>query len=513
MHYCIKEGNLFDIRKYDNTINIDVKDFYLLFDKKYIEIIEGIIFKENIFYVTNSFGDVKDSFFDYITNNITSNEFIDCLTSKNIPLYSLFLGIANRYKRQYEYLCSLNEATSITFICNKDNIYNVMCNMHMFKCDIIIDSSSMSLIDYKSSLNNFDFNSLDKFNILVYYQDTNSPISPKKLYEVASFICDMTDGINKYNLSPVEKVMYVYDIVKEREYKESDDDRSKSRDLDKIISGDKIVCVGYSNLFNAILNSLGINAIPLVDFSKKHQRSLVYIKDYKYNIDGIFEFDMTGDSKRNIDYINNYRFFGLNVRIDDRDVFGNVLKNFITDFYKYVNMEDKIDVLEEYADFLNKCEFLFQFAGENFSLFLYNMELDNYIGKENSKILFKKFLKKFRCADIKIRNFIKILYSVRRIEYYNGMLDDFEIDDMFNATIKRYKFLNKEDLKRKGISSFECLLESFLFESELTKVLEKMGREDITLLLDGMEIERDKANLKLVKVLRNRQKQLTEEKK
>ena len=45
---------------------------------------------------------------------------------------------------------------------------------------------------------------------------------------------------------------------------------------------------GFSNLFNAILMSLDIKAMPLISKTANHQRSIVYVNDSKYDIDGIY---------------------------------------------------------------------------------------------------------------------------------------------------------------------------------------------------------------------------------
>ena len=122
-------------------------------------------------------------------------------------------------------------------------------------------------------------------------------------------ICDIYEDIKRTNLSPFEQSIYAYDIVKNRKYKKCDYNLRTSRDLDKILIGDTIVCVGYSNFLNAILKCLNIKAIPLIDIRRRHQCNLVYIKDSKYGIDGIYMFDPTGDRKRNDnnDYISNYK--------------------------------------------------------------------------------------------------------------------------------------------------------------------------------------------------------------
>lgn len=97
--------------------------------------------------------------------------------------------------------------------------------------------------------------------------------------------------------------MYVYDIVKYRIYNKDEDNYLNNRDLDKVTSGNTIVCSGFSNLFNAILMSLDIKAMPLISKTANHQRSIVYVNDSKYDIDGIYVFDPTWDCRKESEII------------------------------------------------------------------------------------------------------------------------------------------------------------------------------------------------------------------
>lgn len=58
--------------------------------------------------------------------------------------------------------------------------------------------------------------------------------------------------------------MYAYDILKKRLYKLDEENYYKSSDVSSVLTGDSIVCAGYSNVFNAILKCLNIKAAPLI---------------------------------------------------------------------------------------------------------------------------------------------------------------------------------------------------------------------------------------------------------
>ena len=128
--------------------------------------------------------------------------------------------------------------------------------------------------------------------------------------------------IRNANLSPFEKYLAVYDIVKKfKPYKENDEDREKARDLRYILddNNDYIVCVGFSKLLNELLNRVGIankNLSVVVDTSYDegytmeektltnvgHARNMIKIDDDKYNIHGIYIADSTWDNDIESDY-------------------------------------------------------------------------------------------------------------------------------------------------------------------------------------------------------------------
>lgn len=127
------------------------------------------------------------------------------------------------------------------------------------------------------------------------------------------------------NLSPVEKLMQAYDIVKSLNYDEEDikPDDVISRAPHMLISDSRIVCAGYCRLFEEIFSKYD-NGISVLKFNVEednHTRLLVRIDDDKYNLHGIFALDPTWDcalsdndkkDKKFLDSYNSldfYRFF------------------------------------------------------------------------------------------------------------------------------------------------------------------------------------------------------------
>lgn len=203
------------------------------------------------------------------------------------------------------------------------------------------------------------------------------------------------------NLSPLEKMVYAYDITKKfkkyklpkkdnrnvvnRSYDEKLKIRSLSRDLYKILDNDYIVCVGFANLLHDLLSKLGIDSISqsvdidlarhksikqLRDNNKNwkvlspqekyklishqvsyipkdsyegHRRLMVRIKDEKYGIDGLYISDPTWDN----DYeLNSY----AHIAMTENDVSRSLSTVKIDDDY----LPFSATSVEEFNEMLNR---------------------------------------------------------------------------------------------------------------------------------------------------------------
>lgn len=152
------------------------------------------------------------------------------------------------------------------------------------------------------------------------------PVPPKDAKKTIEAIIEIVNKIKNFKLSPLEQTMLAYDIVRYKTYKLEDKNESitQSRDITNVILGDKIVCTGYINIFNCILENLGIKSYKYsYDHKTKshgHDRSMVKLKDEKYGIDGIYFFDLTWDSRshNNNDYLYSYLFFARTKNDIDR---------------------------------------------------------------------------------------------------------------------------------------------------------------------------------------------------
>ena len=132
-------------------------------------------------------------------------------------------------------------------------------------------------------------------------------------------IKSIVERIKSFDMSPLEQVMYAYDMVRDRKFKEStaSEDGREARDLTAVLFGNEIVCEGFSNELKAILDNLNIRSkshdlLCIADPDASHRRVSVYVEDDKYGVKGVYSFDATWDSKKNDDsHLQSYRFFGL----------------------------------------------------------------------------------------------------------------------------------------------------------------------------------------------------------
>lgn len=220
---------------------------------------------------------------------------------------------------------------------------------NLFKCiKFLLDNNYTNIIiniEDKELFNKYLFNNnID--NLMSDYVKIRNGINDVSIKDYLRYEKLLYDIVNSaINLSPLEKYIYVYNIVKQfKEYKECDYNKRNARNLYKILDNEYIVCVGYAELLSDLLTKLNINNTTisiLVDTSYKnekidevnfkdvkrvkkggHKRVYVYLKDDKYKIDGFYLSDPTWDNdlesdlynhmlftNRKNDYSKNYQWF------------------------------------------------------------------------------------------------------------------------------------------------------------------------------------------------------------
>lgn len=353
-------------------------------------------------------------------------------------------------------------------------------------------------------------------NIYINVIGNREIVSIDDCLKTIDIIDKMVEEIKKYNFSPLEQLMYTYDLVRDRVYvnENQEDKPTTSRDLSSVLLGDKIVCVGYANIFDAIVTKLGIKTMTYDIDSKDnrpgHARNIAYIKDEKYEIEGVYYFDTTWDSKRSENdnkFLYGFRYFAKT-------------KNEI-EYYQKGKFVDQ--VLPGYS---NNLEFVLEDYIENYKV----EEIPSYIiktinrmskliddGKINidiskfvvNEIFPKKVpiildIDKNELLDIvcnymylfnnslRAETLLKVLYNVRKIEYYNNSNKyPFSLEDFFKTLVlSDWKFnpTGKEFL-------LEMISDHYrVSKEELKNKMDKFNEEN--------DLGRDIENIKLTKTLR-----------
>ena len=117
-----------------------------------------------------------------------------------------------------------------------------------FPYKTIIDTDDMDLTDV------YRFCTLDYAATPMIKNIYNTEVvSVNEMKESLEVVFDFAKKLDDGKLSPLEKLMFLYDYLKTRIYKE-DKNYSNSASLSRVTLGESIVCLGYSILFSAIAN-------------------------------------------------------------------------------------------------------------------------------------------------------------------------------------------------------------------------------------------------------------------
>lgn len=301
----------------------------------------------------------------------------------------------------------------------------------------------------------FDYSLLDSLstlvNLKVNYEGNTKTSSYDDFKGLVMSMKWYRSLLNDYDLSPVEKLAFGYDIMKTFEYKEAtNEDVFESREPYKIIKTGNIVCVGYTNMLAEILK--GTEGISFTDFSVScykeddktlsgyHSRGLVKVDDDKYDIHGVYVVDPTWDSyKKNgnkrlgNDYtaLDLYTYFLISPE-DYKKVFPHdSVPNFFKKDYEYLNLNmDNLDSYNELSDkdFTDKDLFTFNFK-ELFDSSVSNERKLEYLkGKKLDKKTIMEIVRNTRLAEgFSKENVDKEMDKI--LEYYNK-LSNLEIDSL-----------------------------------------------------------------------------------
>lgn len=204
---------------------------------------------------------------DYVLNFYLSGKenIIDIFYDYYGDLYSDTNFLYDFDKYRLFYLFKLGN--SVLFDCDSINLCGDLDNIIMFyknnsyfcnsRCLIIDDVIDLDINIYHKLNNTFG-----SCNLFVWIEWNSQPISLENYKRTVLELNKYVSFIKNFDFSPFEQCLLAYDLVRDRYYvmENSDEEYYISRDLTSVLLGDKIVCVGFSNLLSAILNKLGIDS-------------------------------------------------------------------------------------------------------------------------------------------------------------------------------------------------------------------------------------------------------------
>lgn len=445
MQLNIKEARENNITKVESSINIDLSLLSSLINSSKEELIIDMIKSNQIINSFNPPVRIMNLIINCALGKENTNVLKEVLIDNGIPILSLILSVAIGYNQKYNYLKEIEKVKEVFIFCNENNFTDALNISKRFNAKVIISAQKISLISYKKLIEDFGVENINEFNVYIDYQKNNSPVLISTVYKISCIINAVVEEINSYDLSPLEKIMFVYDRVKYRLYEDDLDDINSSRDLDKVLNGDKIVCAGYSNLFTAVLTSLGINSIPVIDLNIKHQRSLAYIKDAKYNIDGVYAFDPTWDKRKNkddINYIDRYDYFLMPLVRSMNSCYCEISELLELDKETILKIIDGKD-MDSALKVLDRLNILFTLVDAKY------IPNDKYYVVEEIAKQYDQVIGKYYSSEISFEDFINLLYSVRVVESTSGMINNINKDNIRETSIKRYMNVNKKKEKIK----------------------------------------------------------------
>ncbi len=151
---------------------------------------------------------------------------------------------------------------------------------------------------------------LDKDVKIVYSSivlKMQEPITVDEFLAMREFINSIVQSIKEQQLTPVEEILALYDMIKWYQYNLDEENSDNARNIHSFVSTGQIICVGYSVLFAQIAKELGHNAFVVAINSNNyneenavgHVRNAIYIDDDHYDIHGLYYLDATFDSTAN----------------------------------------------------------------------------------------------------------------------------------------------------------------------------------------------------------------------
>lgn len=223
----------------------------------------------------------------------------------------------------------------------------------------------------------------------------------------------------KYNLSEMEVIMFVFDIA-------------------------RIIKDNCYDIFEQTLKLLDINVHTYHLYGNRtlHSRSAIYVKDQKYDLDGIYFFDLCWSLKNDKDdqdykYIYNYfaktksTFDILDKELGLEDYYIGNFPNIVDDFYDVALFDSYNELDELLIEKINNVSEIVEEKSFNLPLKDYQGDLYQIYEKLN---IYDVLLEK----PISGEKYLEMLFIVSKVKYLENISDD------FNLEYFKYVFYNSD---------------------------------------------------------------------
>lgn len=393
-----------------------------------------------------------------------------------------------------------NNIDTIVLSSNADSVISFLNNNKDLKdISIVVRNDGYKTADLKK-LKPY----LDEFSIsFKAYNDPNQ-YTYEEMYNATKILENWEDEIRQGDFSPLEIAIYAYDLIRDKEYKLENEnmDWTQSRKIVPILNSDYIVCAGYVELYRELLSRFDI---PVMDYTllrkdddrKGHSIAQVYIKDPKYNIDGVFYCDPTANRKKKDNtFLYVYHDF-LKPRdkfLESKDKYIDVTIPLTINNLK-IRMENVVKGNENFTlntmNYINK---LYRFpAGKSFyssSVVMARITKNDEIFKKDNKEKTSKLFSYYE-QEIFAETFLSALYEVKKQQHeLNQEKCRFDINAfLFACKNANFEFKNPDPCvalmkaitgktsEKDVISNFSFFLNSTTNMEEIVKQLPNKAKQ------------------------------------
>ena len=347
----------------------------------------------------------------------------------------------------------------------------------------------------------------DDTNVGFIMNDLQSTKTSKEIGIYSGVIDKVVNEVKKYDLSPLEKAMYAYDLVRINLAKSLENNSKEELEINELANSYFEPSEFYSTIYNEVLSRLGINSVNargLFYPDEERKYTICYIDDPVYDINGVYYFDISLNSVTNIK-----NSLGGNLDLNHN--------NFILDALSTYSGFAKTKSDMELSGFLD-LDFIFSDFDDSYMMMLENPEdknfkkvisplslninnvsnfideeilvedLNDYFDEDKLDVIkdrVENYLRLFN-NEICAEDFLQMLFNVRMIEYKNNKeifklsLDNLK-EILYNSRFKfETSYLNEDDINEGDkvedllIEDFEGNFEEFSIKNDLENKIKKL---------------------------------------